>query len=70
MKALREALEAYLEVRRICGFKLRSAGSLLHQFVSFVEREGTSSITRELAVQWATQPKFRCHNKSVPKMAK
>lgn len=57
MKALREALEAYLEVRRICGFKLRAAGSLLHQFVSFVEKEGTSSITRELAVQWATQPK-------------
>jgi hypothetical protein len=51
MKALREVLEAYLEVRRICGFKLRSAGSLLHQFVSLMEREGTSYITRELAAQ-------------------
>ena len=54
---LREALEEYLKVRRMFGFKLRSAGSLLHQFVSYVEREGASSITRELAVQWTTQPK-------------
>ena len=51
MKALREVLEAYLEVRRLCGVKLRSAGSLLHQFVSLMEREGTSYITRELAAQ-------------------
>ena len=57
MKELREALEEYLEVRRMFGFKLRAAGSLLHQFVSFVGREGASYITRELAVQWATQPK-------------
>ena len=56
MKALREALEEYLEVRRMFGFKLRAAGSLLHQFVSLVEREGASYVTRELAVQWATQP--------------
>ena len=38
MKELREALEEYLEVRRMFRFKLRAAGSLLHQFVSFVER--------------------------------
>lgn len=57
MKTLREALEEYLEVRRMFGFKLRAAGSLLHQFVGFVGREGASYITRELAVQWATQPK-------------
>jgi len=56
MKELREALEEYLEVRRMFGFKLRAAGSLLHQFVSFVGREGASYITTELAVQWATQP--------------
>jgi integrase/recombinase XerD len=54
---LREALEEYLKVRRMFGFKLRIPGSLLQKFVSYVEGEGASYITRELAVRWATQPK-------------
>jgi integrase len=54
---LREALEEYLKVRRMFGFKLRIPGSLLRTFVSYAEREGASCITRELAVKWATQPK-------------
>jgi integrase len=54
---LREALEEYLKVRRMFGFKLRIPGSLLRKFVTYAEREEASCITRELAVQWATQPK-------------
>jgi integrase/recombinase XerD len=57
MKELRTALKEYLKVRRMFGFKLRIAGSLLQTFVSYAEKEGASSITRELAVKWATQPK-------------
>lgn len=54
---LREALEEYLKVRRMFGFKLRIPGSLLRKFVTYAEREAASFITRELAVRWATQPK-------------
>jgi len=53
---LREALEEYLKVRRMFGFKL-TAGSLLQGFVAYAENEDASYITRELAVRWATQPK-------------
>jgi len=53
---LREALEEYLKVRRMFGFKLM-AGSLLQGFVTYAENENASYITRELAVRWATQPK-------------
>ena len=54
---LHEALEEYLKIRRMFGFKLRIPGGLLRKFVSYAEREDASFITRELAVQWATQPK-------------
>ncbi len=56
MSELQTALEEYLAVRRALGFKLRIPGSLLQKFVLFVEREGGSTITRELALRWATQP--------------
>ncbi|MGD0237666.1 MAG: tyrosine-type recombinase/integrase [Syntrophorhabdales bacterium] len=58
---LREALEEYLKVRRMFGFKLRIPGSLLHKFVSYAEGEGAACITRELAVRWATQPNCQPH---------
>ena len=53
---LREALEQYLKVRRMFGFKLK-AGNLLQGFVACAENENAAYITRELAVRWATQPK-------------
>jgi len=53
---LREALEEYLKVRRMFGFKLIT-GSLLQGFVAYAENEDASYITTELAVRWATQPK-------------
>ena len=56
MISLREAVEDYLEMRRSLGFKLRDMGYCLHHFVSFMEQEGASFITAELALRWAQQP--------------
>lgn len=56
MSQLQKALEEYLAVRRALGFKLRDTGDALHNFVSFMEHIGASSITTKLALQWAQQP--------------
>ena len=55
MNELRKALNEYLSTRRKLGFKLQEAGKLLHDFVSFTEKEGASFITADLALRWATQ---------------
>jgi integrase len=55
MNELRKALNEYLSIRRKLGFKLQAAGKLLHDFVSFTEKEGVSFITAEIALRWATQ---------------
>ncbi len=56
MISLRKAAENYLTMRRSLGFKLRDMGYNLHHFVSFMEQQGTSIITTELALSWAQQP--------------
>jgi integrase/recombinase XerD len=56
MSDLRSALKEYLTLHRAMGFKLISAGGLLHNFVLFAENEGASFITTQLALRWATQP--------------
>jgi integrase/recombinase XerD len=55
MSNLRKSLEEYLAVRRALGFKLKTPGLLLHQFVNFAEAERSPFITRSLALNWATQ---------------
>jgi integrase/recombinase XerD len=57
MSELQEALDEYLAVRRALGFKLSDTGRLLPRFVRFIEREGASFITTQLALRWATEPK-------------
>lgn len=57
MSALRESVEDYLSVRRALGYKLAENGRLLPDFVAYVEAAGASTVTTELAVAWATQPK-------------
>jgi len=57
MSELQTALQEYLNIRRQLGFKLRDEGSILPKFVLFVEQEGASFITRDLALRWAMQPK-------------
>jgi integrase/recombinase XerD len=57
MSELRDALEEYLAVRRHLGFALRLPASLLRNFVSFLEANEATYITRALAVHWAEQPR-------------
>ena len=57
MNELRDALEEYLAVRRSLGFDLRLPASLLRNFVSFLEANEATYITRALAVRWAEQPR-------------
>jgi len=56
MSTLSTAVEDYLSLRRRLGFKLREEGTLLPDFVSFLERQGASHITTELALRWAMLP--------------
>jgi integrase/recombinase XerD len=53
MSGLRDALADYLTIRRALGYKLREHEWALESFVSFLERTGASTITTELALQWA-----------------
>jgi integrase len=55
MKSLAQAVADYLALRRSLGFKLREYGDCLHEFVSFVEKNGSSHMTNKLAVEYATQ---------------
>jgi len=56
MKKLRKAVQDYGALRRALGFKLERVEAGLLDFVSFLERQGTSHITTARALQWATQP--------------
>jgi integrase/recombinase XerD len=53
MSELRKSLRGYLALRRALGFKLKTQGYLLHRFVDFVDEQGASFITRDLALRWA-----------------
>jgi integrase/recombinase XerD len=57
MSKLRTALEDYLSLRRQLGFKLYDEGIFLPKFVLFVEQEGASFVSRDLALRWAMHPK-------------
>jgi integrase/recombinase XerD len=56
MTALGEAVEEYLTIRRAVGFKLERDGRVLPQFVDFLESNGATTITIDLALEWAMQP--------------
>lgn len=56
MKRLYRAVEQYLALRRALGFKLRPETWWLPDFVSFLDRHGSSRITTALALRWARQP--------------
>lgn len=56
MSLLREALDAYLSLRRGLGAELRAPGAYLCRFVEFLDGEGATVITTELALRWAKAP--------------
>jgi integrase/recombinase XerD len=58
MKSLTLAVDDYLALRRSLGFKLREYGDCLHEFVSFLEKNGSSHVTNKLAVEYATQRQY------------
>jgi integrase/recombinase XerD len=56
MSRLDAALNEYLTIRRALGFELREVAGCLRNFVAFLQAEGASYITTELALRWATRP--------------
>lgn len=56
MSELRKTLQDYLALRRALGYKLKREGMLLPDFVAYVERQGSTFITRDLALRWAMLP--------------
>ncbi len=56
MTALSHTVEDYLTVRRTLVYKLVDHGTLLPDFVAYLEAGGASTVTTELAVAWATRP--------------
>jgi integrase/recombinase XerD len=53
---LREALLQYLALRRALGFKLKTTGRLLGQFVDHIDAQGATTLTVTDALAWATLP--------------
>ena len=56
MTDIHGALKDYLVVRRALGHKLVGAEYLLEQFLTYLDRSGASTITTDLALDWATLP--------------
>lgn len=48
-----DLVEAYLAMRRACGFELKSEGSCLLSFAAFSDARGQNYVCRETAVEWA-----------------
>lgn len=46
-------VESYLAVRRACGFKLKSEGSLLRSFAIFSDARGKHHVCSKIAIEWA-----------------
>jgi integrase/recombinase XerD len=55
MRTPQQAVVDYLSLRRSLGFKLEKHEVCLREFVSFLKKRGTSRITTQLALQFATQ---------------
>jgi integrase/recombinase XerD len=57
MSELRGHLDDYLRLRRALGFKLRFPGQVLPSLAGYLEAAGAATVTTELAVAWAGQPR-------------
>jgi integrase/recombinase XerD len=57
MIELRAAAAEYLALRRALGFKLTQAERILGSFISHLEQQGTVTITTQVALEWAAQPR-------------
>jgi integrase len=59
MTDLRSALQRYVSMRQGLGYKYQQQARRLADFVSFMEQQGTETITTKLALAWATLPPGR-----------
>jgi len=50
-----QIVKSYLAVRRACGFKLKSEGSLLCSYATFSDAKGKHHVCTEIAIEWAGQ---------------
>jgi integrase/recombinase XerD len=57
MTDLRATAHEYVMLRRALGFKLERADRLLNDFIDLLEAKGASTVTTDLAVEWATGPR-------------
>jgi integrase/recombinase XerD len=48
-----ETVKSYLEIRRACGFELKSEGSLLRSFAIFSDERGKHHVCSDIAIEWA-----------------
>lgn len=55
MSPIRKSIQDYLALRRELGFKLRDAGICLSKFATFLDTQGATHITTELALEWIQQ---------------
>lgn len=53
MSALEQHLDNYLQLRRSLGYKLDRVGQILPRLITHVHAAGASTITAELAIEWA-----------------
>lgn len=56
MKTLRDQLHDYLSMRRALGFRLVEAEVYLRDFCAFMEKRQQTTVTAQLALEWATAP--------------
>src|SRR5262245_4014166 len=56
MSDVRKGIREYLILRRGLGFNLVKHAAALNEFACFLKRKGSSHITSELALEWATLP--------------
>jgi integrase/recombinase XerD len=56
MTTLTQHVEDYLAIRRGLGFKLRTERRMLADFALFMDSVGSSTVTVDVALQWATMP--------------
>jgi integrase len=56
MTALRQALTAYLDLRRAMGFSLERDEKLIRQYLGYLEAHGAERVTADSAAAWAALP--------------
>jgi len=59
MNTLPQAVRDYLSLRRSLGFRLETHERYLREFISFLKKKRTTRISTQLALEFATQPRYQ-----------